>query len=87
MRRNKRKIRLDDSQDILVSTQEELATVTGNRLAVFIVQIVIFGENQRLGIIKELTDFPTWLNQADAIIVSIVYADQKEPVTISLFYE
>lgn len=87
MGRNKRKIVLDDSQDILVSTQEEIATMTANRLAVFIVRTVIFGENQRLGIIKELTDFPTWLNQADEITVSIVYADQKEPVTVSLFYQ
>lgn len=87
MRRNKRKIRLDDSQDILVSTQNELQAMTAGRSAVFIVRTVIFGEQERLGVIKEITDFPTWLNQADAITVSVLYADQKEPVTVSLFYE
>lgn len=59
MKRNKRKIVLDDTQDILVSTQEELQTMTDERLAVFIVRIVIFGEYQKLGIFKEITDFPT----------------------------
>ncbi len=87
MKRNKRRIVLDDTQDILVSTQEELQTMTAERLAVFIVRTVIFGEYQKLGIFKEITDFPTWLNQADEITVSVLYADQKEPVTVSLFYQ
>lgn len=87
MKRNKRKIVLDDTQDILVSTQEELQTMTDERLAVFIVRIVIFGEYQKLGIFKEITDFPTWLNQADEITVNVIYADQKESVTVSLFYQ
>jgi len=87
MKRNRRKIALDDNQDILVSTQEQLQAMAADRLAVFIVKTVIFGEYQKLGILKEITDFPTWLNQADEITVNIVYADEKKPVTITLFYE